>query len=194
MTAAPRFWSERGQAILEFTLVAPLLLIICLGVVEVGYSLLEQQVVTRMSREGSNLISREITIADAAQALRSMSSRPVNFNDGSSRVIFSVVKRGATSGTVNYDKLFMYQRAEFGTYAASSKIQFGGGSFPAPEYEAANGDTNAALRTTNVPNNLIPVPGGLLYITEIFTRHEMITPFNNFGFSLPQQLYSIAYF
>ena len=36
--------------------------------------------------------------------------------------------------------------------------------------------------------------GGLLYITEIFTRHPLITPFNRFGVQMPTTLYSIAYF
>jgi hypothetical protein len=37
-------------------------------------------------------------------------------------------------------------------------------------------------------------PGDLLYITEIYTRHPLITPFNRFGVTMPQTLYSIAYF
>ena len=39
-----------------------------------------------------------------------MSSRPVNFNDGSSKVIFSVVKKVATAGATNYNKAVLYQR------------------------------------------------------------------------------------
>ena len=72
-------------------------------------------VVTRLSREGSNLISRDTTLATAAAVMTSMSARPVDFANGS-KVIFSVLKKGATTGTANYDKLVMYQRAEFGTF------------------------------------------------------------------------------
>jgi hypothetical protein len=31
-------------------------------------------------------------------------------------------------------------------------------------------------------------------VTEIYSRHPMITPFDRFGVSMPQILYSIAYF
>jgi hypothetical protein len=36
--------------------------------------------------------------------------------------------------------------------------------------------------------------GGLTYITEIYTRHALITPLDRFGITVPQTLYSIAYF
>ena len=35
---------------------------------------------------------------------------------------------------------------------------------------------------------------GMLYVTEIYTRHTLITPFNSFGITVPNTLYSIAYF
>ena len=47
-----------------------------LGVVEVGYALLDQHVVTKLTREGSNLISRDVTLQDAATAMQSMTTRP----------------------------------------------------------------------------------------------------------------------
>jgi hypothetical protein len=31
-------------------------------------------------------------------------------------------------------------------------------------------------------------------VTEIFTTHDLITPFDRFGINVPNQLYSIAYF
>jgi Flp pilus assembly protein TadG len=86
-----------GQALVEFAVVLPLLLVLVLGVVEVGYALLDQHVVTKLSREGSNLISRDVTLQDAGAAMKSMKTRPVDF-DVQSRLIFSVVKKVATAG------------------------------------------------------------------------------------------------
>ena len=43
----------------------PLVLVLVLGVIEVGYALLDQHVVTKLTREGSNLISRDTSLADA---------------------------------------------------------------------------------------------------------------------------------
>jgi hypothetical protein len=37
-------------------------------------------------------------------------------------------------------------------------------------------------------------PGDMLYVTEIYTKHPIITPFDRFGITVPQTLYSIAYF
>jgi hypothetical protein len=185
-----------GQSVIEFALILPLILMVVLGVVELGYALEDQHLVTKLTREGSNLISRDTSLQDAATALKSMANRPVNFDDGSSRMIFSVVKRVATTGSANFDKVVLYQRYEYGTYPGVSKIStagavaFGG----PPDYQAPNSDNNGNLRVTNLPANLVSVPGGMIYITEIFTRHTLITPFDRLGVSVPQTLYSIAYF
>lgn len=190
------FTSCRGQSLIEFALVLPLALLIVLGVVEVGTVLLDEHVVTRLSREGSNLISRDTPLATAAAVMTSMSARPVDFANGS-KVIFTVLKRGATAGTANYDRLVMYQRAEFGSFTgpAPSRVQSAGGAFGGPpDYKAANSDSDAGLRVTGVPANLVTVPGGMVYITEIFTRRPRITPLDRFGVAVPETLYSIAYF
>lgn len=185
-----------GQSIVECAMVLPLFVVLVLGVSEVGWALLDQHTVTRLTREGSNLISRDTTLQDAAQVLRSMTSRPVNFDGGDSTVIFSVLKRGETTGTANYDRIILYQRHQLGSYGGGSKLTTaGGGSFgSAPNYEAANSDNNTGLRVTNVPSDLIAVRGGMLYVTEVYTRHSLLTPLNRFGITIPQTLYSIAYF
>jgi hypothetical protein len=189
-------WSgSRGQALMEFAVTLPLVMLVVLGLVETGWALLDHQVVTRLTREGSNLISRDASLQDAANAMRKMSTGPVDF-DSSSKLIFSVVKRGGTVGTANYDKLVLYQRYEFGSGSGASQLNtLGAASFgPAPDYLAPNSDTNTALQLTNVPNALVTTPGGMAYVTEIYSTHELITPFDNFGVTMPQQLYSIAYF
>jgi len=186
---------QRGQSIVEFAIVMPLFLIIVLGIVEVGFALVDQHITTRMTREGSNLISRDTPLAQAAAAVRSMTSRPLNFDDGSSKLIFSVLKRGETTGTTNYNQLFLYQRYEYGSYPGTSKLSTrGSGAFNGPNYEAANSDSNSSLQLTSGPPNLIGVPGGLIFVTEIYTRHQLITPLDRLGIQMPQTLYSIAYF
>jgi hypothetical protein len=198
ITARFRRWcaETRGQSLIEAAMILPIFVTIVLGIVEVGYALLDQHVTTRITREGSNLISRDVTLQDAAQVLRRMSSRPLNFENGTSKVIFSVLKRGETSGTANFDQIILYRRHEYGSYPGASKLTTaGGGGFAGPpNYEAINSDGNAGLRVTNVPSNLITVRGGLIFVTEVYTRHTLITPLDRFGISVPQTLYSIAYF
>ena len=183
-----------GQSIVEFALVLPLLVVITLGIVELSYVTLDQHVVTRLSREGSNLISRDVKLGDAALALRDMSTRPVDLTNGS-RLILSVIKKVATTGAPNYDKEVLYQRYEYGPLTATSGLKTrGAGVFGgAPEYQAANSDTDTRLQITNLPANLV-VPGGMLYVAEIYTSHPLITPLDRLGITLPDRLYSIAYF
>ena len=189
-----RLRSDSGQSLLELAIVLPLVLVLLLGIIEVGYAMLDQHIVTKLTREGSNLISRDTTIADAVTAMTNMSSRPINFSNGSSKVIFSVIKRVPTVGAANYNRDIIYQRYEYGGLAKPSALAFGGGSFGgAPNYEAANSDNNTSLQVTNLPANLTTL-GGMLYVTEIYTRHTLITPLDRLGVTLPDTLYSIAYF
>ena len=189
------FRSARGTSIIEFALMMPLICALALGVVEMGWGLLDAHVVTRLAREGSNLISRDTSLQDAASAMRGMNSRPVNFDAGS-KVIFSVIRNIATIGSANYNTPVLYQRYEYGSFAASSKLTISGsGSFgPAPEYQAVNPEGNTGLQVTNLPPNVGTTLGGMTYVTEIYSPHEILTPFNSFGFSMPTSLYSIAYF
>jgi len=184
----------RGQTLVEFSVVLPLVLVLALGVIEVSYALLDQHVVTKLSREGSNLISRDTSLQDAATALKNMSSRPVDFTS-SAKVILSVIKKVNTAGAANFNREVMYQRYAYGALAASSALTTqGAGVFGgAPDYLAANSDNDVSLRVTNLPPNLV-VQGGLLYVTEIYSRHPLITPFDRLGIQVPNTLYSIAYF
>lgn len=190
-----RLRRQSGQSLVEFSMVLPLLVVIVLGIAETGYALLEQHVVTKLSREGSNLISRDVTLQDATSAMKNMKTRPVDFDNGS-RLIFSVVKKVATAGTPNFDKVILYQRYEYGTLSAASALKtkgsatFGG----APNYEAANSDTNTNLQLATVPASLVLASGGMAYVTEVYTKYNLITPLDRFGITLPTKLYSIAYF
>jgi hypothetical protein len=189
------FRSASGQSIIEFAIMMPMICVLALGVTEMGWALLDAHIVTRLAREGSNLISRDTSLQDASSAMQGMSTRPVDFNAGS-KVILSVIRNVSTIGAANYNTPVLYQRYEYGSFPAVSKLIISGsGSFgPAPEYTAINSDSNTGLRVTNLPPAVGTTLGGMVYVTEIYSPHSLITPFNNFGFAIPQSLYSIAYF
>jgi hypothetical protein len=184
-----RLRDGKGQSLVELAVVLPFLLFILCGLIEIGYLLVDQHVVTRLTREGSNLTSRNVTIEDAVEALTAMSAQPVDFNTRS-KVIFSVLKRGA------FDRIFLYQRHEHGTLSQRSQLTtrgsavFGG----APHYEAASPDHNAGLQLTSVPANLQITRGGMMYVTEIYTRHDLLTPLGLWDVGVPTTLYSVAFF
>jgi len=193
MTAVTRR-REAGQSIIEFAIILPLLLVVVLGVVEVSYALMDQHVVTKLTREGSNLISRDTSLKDAATVLKSMAGRPVNF-DSNAKVIFSIVMKGATTGSTNFGKDILYGRYEYGALAATSVLQtVGGSSFPAPDYQATNPDGDGGLQLNGLPAGLVVGSGSMIYVTEVWSKHELITPFDKFGVTVPNVLYSIAYF
>jgi hypothetical protein len=102
----------------------------------------------------------------------------------------------ATPSKPNTSKPILYQRYVYGTYAGTSALTTAGtGSYGgAPDYQAANADTDTRLQVTNLPNAATMPDGGYMYITEIYTRHTLITPLDRFGITVPQTLYSIAYF
>jgi TadE-like protein len=186
-----------GQTLLETALVLPLLLVTCLAVVEVGLAIRQEQSVTTLSREGANLISRDTTLEDAATTLASMSGGPVDLSTNA-RVIFSVLKRGTTTGTTNYGRLVLYERYEYGSYSSvTSRLSTRGtatfGTDP-DHLVATNSDTDANLQVTNAPASLLTADGGLIYVAEVFSLRPLLTPLNRFGVTVPQQLYSIAYF
>ena len=184
---------DSGQSMIEFAMLLPLLVLLALGVIELSYALLDLHVATSFSREGSNLISRNTSLQDAVTAMRQMTSRPINLEDGSSKIIFSVVRRVATTGAANYDRDILYQRFEYGALAATSRLTGGGGAFgSAPDYQALDPDNDAGLRVGGLPVALSL--GGTLYITEVFTTHVTLTPLESFGLHVPTQLYSVAYF
>lgn len=185
---------DRGQSMIEFAVVLPLLLVVVLGLIEVSYALYDQHVVTKLTREGSNLISRDTSLQDAANALRTLSVRPVDLA-ANSKVIFSVVMNVGATGSSNYGQPILYQRYEYGAISGTSALSTSGGSYgPGPDFTATNPDNDTALRVTNLPVNVTIPVGGMVYVTEIFTRHTLITPFNRFGVTVPSTLYSIAYF
>ena len=118
----------------------------------------------------------------------------MDFN-ATARLILSVAKNVNTAGAANFGKDVLYQRYEIGALGASSALQTAGAAAfgAAPDFLAANADNDVSLQLTNLPANLIGA-GGLLYITEIYSRHPLITPFDRFGIQVPDTLYSIAYF
>jgi Flp pilus assembly protein TadG len=191
-SAFSRLRSSNGQSIVEFAICLPLLVVLTLGVVETSNALLSQHVITKVAREGANMISRETRLTDAGAALVNMSSAPGTFNT-TTKVIFSVLLRSQT-GT-NNGSLVLYQRHQVGNLALPGSRLNGSGTFPAAtDYTAANPNNNTALRVTNAPAGIASVPGGMIYVTEVYTTYTPLTPLANFGISMPLVLYSIAYF
>jgi hypothetical protein len=191
-SAASRLASGRGQSIVEFAMTLPFIMLVTLGVIEISQALMQQHVTSKIAREGSNMISRETRMVDAGNVLRNMSSNPGTFNT-TTKVIFSVLM--LSNSGANNGQIILYQRYETGNLSLPGSRLNGSGSFTsANDYTAANPHNTTSLRVTNAPANIIGVPGGLIYVTEVYTSYSTLTPVSNLGLPIPQQLYSVAYF
>jgi Flp pilus assembly protein TadG len=189
---ADRLRSDRGQSIVEFAMTLPFILLVTLGVIETSQALMQQHVTTKIAREGSNMISRETRMLDAGNAVRNMSSNPGSFNSNT-LVIFSVLMLSNTGS--NNGQIVLYQRYQVGNSALGSSRLNGSGTFVAAnDYAATNPHNTTSLRVTNAPANLVSVPGGMIYVTEVYTAYSTLTPVRNLGLPIPSVLYSIAYF
>src|SRR5262249_32026967 len=191
-----RLNDERGQSMVEMAMIMPLVVTLVLGVVETSYALLDHHVVTKLSREAANLISRDATLDSTYNAMRNMQTQPVDFSVRS-HLILSVIKRVSTTGAANFGKDILYQRHEFGAAIGSGSTLAcgaGAGAFGSgPDYIANNSDNATNLQITNLPANFQP-NGSVTYVAEIWSSHPLITPFDRFGISIPTTLFSIAYF
>lgn len=63
------FRSKKGQALVELTLIVPLMLLLVYGVVEIGSAISTYLTLTHTSREGANLTSRGTIPNDALNAI-----------------------------------------------------------------------------------------------------------------------------
>jgi Flp pilus assembly protein TadG len=190
--AFQRLRAAHGQSIVEFAICLPMLLLLSLGVVETSNALMSQHVITKIAREGSNMISRETKLAATATALRTMDANSANFNS-TTKVIFSVLMRSQTGNNNGF--LVLYQRMEFGNLSLGASRLNGSGSFnSANDYTANNPNGDTGLRVTNAPSGIAADPGGMIYVTEVYRQYDTLTPVRNIGLPIPSLLYSIAYF
>lgn len=174
-----------------------MLLVVVFGVIDISAELLDDHIVTRLSREGSNMISRDTSLQDATTAMKLMKSGAVNFDNGTSKLILSVFKKVATTGAANYNKVVLYQRAEYGTLSNKSALKTAAtGSFGGPpDYVAANSDDDPSLVAVNFPPNLLVTGGDVVYVAEVYSTHTFMTPLQTLLSKVfPTTLYSVAYF
>jgi Flp pilus assembly protein TadG len=163
---------EKGQAVLEILPVALLLLTLAFAVIDFSRAIWQLEVMSALTREGSNLASRGTTLPAAAATVL---NDGVNLNlAGSGEVIVTSV---ANIGGGVF--VITGQTPPNGALTASSKI--------------GNGVGSAAILPATSPT--IPQPNQTIYITEVFSSFAPITPLGAFlKITLPTTLYDVAYF
>jgi Flp pilus assembly protein TadG len=163
-----------GQALIEFTFVATTLLLLVCGLIDFSRAISVRQVVTSLTREGSNLASRNTSLSNTIAAVVASAS-PLNMaNNG--RIIVSVV-------TNNNGAAWVASQMAWGglTTSAASKVGNPGG---------------AAIKTW-IPATIpaLPQPHQTIYVTEIYYSFQATTPIGRLlKVTLPTRIYDVAYF
>ncbi len=162
---------ERGQALLELVPVATLLLLLTFGVIECSYAIWQVEVLTALTREGSNLASRDTPLPTAATYVLNDGSVLNSANGGNMEVIVTAVQN--LGGTYK-----VTAQSSTGTLAANSRIGIGTGA------------------TATLPTTPTTIPlNGSVYVTEVFSSYAAITPLGAFvNVTMPSVLYDVAYF
>jgi hypothetical protein len=157
------------------------MLTLAFAIIDFGFLIWQWQVVTTLTREGSNLASRDTTLAGAAAAVISDGS-VLNLNSNGKVIITSV----QNAGTASASNFVITGQYSMGSLSASSKIgtYTGSGTPPATLPALQPGETAP-----------VPQPGATAFITEIFCQYTPITPLGAFvKYTMPAQLYDVAYF
>jgi Flp pilus assembly protein TadG len=174
-------WRDNsGQAVMEFSLVATMLIVLAFGVIDFSRAIYLREVLINLSREAANLEARgtgSTTGEIMTNALNAtlLSASPLSLNSSTGMIIVTAV--------TNFGGGFhISQQIKSGTLVgAVSKV----GS-------AVNG--TATLPTIKGGGSFLPA-NHTVYVAEVFYKFTAITPVGNFFKGvLPTQLYDAAYF
>ena len=172
LARARRGRGEGGQAMLEFILSAFLLFVLVFGVIDFSRAIHDEQVMSGLTRQGSDLASRGTSLQDTVNALVAQGSSLNLSTQG--KIIVTAVADGS-----NGKPQVTGQVVSVGGISATSRVGTGVGN-PA----SVPSDANTVL------NN-----GQTLYVTEVFYAYQTITPLGNFvKLALPSTLYQAAFF
>lgn len=92
-----RLRSQKGQSLIELSLIAPLMIFLAYGAIEVGQVISTHLTMTHTSREGANLVSRGTTASNALDAIiASAADTFKTSNQANWKIIYSKVTQDIT--------------------------------------------------------------------------------------------------
>ncbi len=140
-----------------------------LGLIDFGRALYTQQVITHLTREGSNLASRGTDPTDTVNAVAT-GANPLNLDTSGVGMVTGIKNDGGTLSVVSGTP------ARRGALGASSKIW------------------NSGSKIFNLPVG-VPTSGQTIYVTEVYYLYAPVTPIGNLlHLVMPSTLYDVAYF
>ena len=163
---------QSGQALLEFMFVGFIMLFMLFGLIDFSRALSTRQVITSLSREGSNLASRGTTLSNTVDAVI-LAASPLSIT---------------TNGYVICTAVFNSN----GVFTITDQVAKGGIISPSKIGVGVGTDVTGKLPNTTPP---IPQTNQTVYVTEVFYKYKAATPIGQLlSFGLPTNLYDVAYF
>ncbi len=168
---------------LELLPVVSVLLVLIFGVIECSYTIWQLEVVTALSREGSNIASRNNVALSTAVTTVVNDGAVLNLVKNGEVIITAVQNQGGTFKITD-----QFASTPTGTFTAISRIGTGVGS------------TVTLLPDTPATSTTLPLNGTVpldstVYVTEVFESYVPITPIGAFvKVTLPSTIYDAAYF
>ncbi len=173
--------SSAGQSMIELALILPLMLLLTLGVADVGRALLFNNILTHMSREGANLASRTAQSPAFIIDTLNQTAAPLNMATQGMGILSRVKAIDGGSGTVITVVIEQY-RAVNGKTSLLSKL------WVCPSWAtsgACNLPASASSRAVTLPFTL-----ALGYEVNVMETIYEYTPLTNFVLKTSPELYA----
>ncbi len=170
--------TERGAALLELALLLPLLVVMLLGVIDLGRLIHARLVVTNVSREGGSLACRNTTLQDDQDILAMLTASTTPFdlvNQG--QILITRIGAGNLLSTPPHPSPYIIRRAQAGALRVTSSVSGDSASLQ-------SGLSQVILNyLTADPNTGLPDISGVT-VVEVFYLYRPITPLPGFVQSL----------
>jgi Flp pilus assembly protein TadG len=166
---------DSGQSTIELAVILPFLLLLALGVFEFARALQAKNIVTNISREGTNLASRSTDDPQTIMSALASTAQPLEMaitgNDG---MIYITELRGRSDGQVEVVTQYRWdQWDQPGAYRPPSKVLASCNNWNNNECTPTGTLPEADLSVLHLQSGDL-AEGQIAYTTEVFHRQQVI--------------------